>query len=45
VPYSNPTELIMDILRHGAGVEVLGPPALREALAREAERTAALYRR
>ncbi|MEK7737391.1 MAG: WYL domain-containing protein, partial [Pseudomonadota bacterium] len=23
LPYSNPTELVMDILRHGAGVEVL----------------------
>ncbi|HUR40151.1 MAG TPA: YafY family protein [Verrucomicrobiae bacterium] len=30
VPYSDDRELIMDILRHGADVEVQGPPALRE---------------
>lgn len=29
VPYGNPTELIMDILRHGADVEVIAPPELR----------------
>jgi predicted DNA-binding transcriptional regulator YafY len=32
LPYANPTELVMDILRHGAGVEVLAPPTLREAV-------------
>jgi predicted DNA-binding transcriptional regulator YafY len=30
VPYSDDRELIMDILRHGADVEVQGPPELRE---------------
>lgn len=30
VPYSDDRELIMDILRHGADVEVQGPPDLRE---------------
>lgn len=35
LPYSNPTELIMDILRHGSGVEVLEPPALRDAVKQE----------
>lgn len=30
IPYSDDRELLMDILRHGADVEVLGPPALRE---------------
>lgn len=30
VPYSDDRELIMDILKHGTEVEVLGPPALRE---------------
>ncbi|WP_018141325.1 YafY family protein [Thioalkalivibrio sp. ALJ7] len=33
VPYSDPTELIQEILRHGEGVEVIGPPALRERVA------------
>ena len=35
LPYSNPTELIMDILRHGAGVEVLAPASLRRAVREE----------
>jgi predicted DNA-binding transcriptional regulator YafY len=29
IPYSDPRELIMDILRHGADVEVLAPESLR----------------
>lgn len=33
VPYSNDQELLMDLLRHGPEVEVLGPPALRQKLA------------
>ena len=32
VPYADDRELIGDILRHGAEVEVLGPPALRRAV-------------
>lgn len=32
LPYSNPTELVMDILRHGSEVEVLGPAELRRAV-------------
>jgi len=43
VPYANPTELIMDILRHGAGVEVLGPESLRAAVKRELEAARAAY--
>ena len=31
VPFAEPTELLMDILRHGHHVEVLGPPELRRA--------------
>jgi predicted DNA-binding transcriptional regulator YafY len=32
VPYSNPTELIMEILRYGPEVEVLAPTELRDAV-------------
>jgi len=32
LPYSDPRELIMDILRHGAGVEVLAPASLRRQM-------------
>jgi predicted DNA-binding transcriptional regulator YafY len=32
LPYANPTELVMDVLRHGANVEVLAPEALRRAV-------------
>ena len=43
VPFSSSRELVMDILRHGAEVEVLAPDFLREAVAVEAARTAAQY--
>ncbi|HKU27245.1 MAG TPA: WYL domain-containing protein, partial [Candidatus Sulfotelmatobacter sp.] len=32
VPYSNDQELLMDLLRHGDQVEVLGPPELRSRM-------------
>ena len=32
VPYTSDKELLMDILRYGAGVEVVSPPALRQAV-------------
>ena len=32
IPYGADTELIMDVLRHGADVEVVEPPALRQAV-------------
>ncbi|MBV1877163.1 MAG: WYL domain-containing protein [Pseudomonadales bacterium] len=32
VPYHNPTELILDILRYGPDVEVLAPRSLRQAV-------------
>jgi predicted DNA-binding transcriptional regulator YafY len=35
IPYANPTELVMDILRHGGAVEVLGPQSLRAAIKNE----------
>lgn len=34
LPFDDPTELIMDILRHGPDVEVLEPPELRDAVCR-----------
>ena len=43
LPYSQPTELIMDILRHGAAVEVLAPKELRRAVAAELARALAAY--
>ncbi len=43
VPYSDARELIMDILRHGAHVEVEAPLSLRLLLAEEARKLAALY--
>jgi predicted DNA-binding transcriptional regulator YafY len=44
LPYSNPTELIMDILRHGSGVEVLAPAELRKAVRNELETALKGYR-
>ena len=44
VPFSSEKELVMDVLRHGADVEVLEPASLREALRERAVAVAALYR-
>jgi len=44
VPYSDDRELLMDILRHGADVEVLEPPELRERVAQALKEAAGLYR-
>jgi predicted DNA-binding transcriptional regulator YafY len=43
VPYANPTELVMDILRHGASVEVLAPATLRNALRKALDAARAKY--
>ena len=43
VPYSNPTELVLDILKFGADVEVVSPPSLRTLVARRLRMAAALY--
>jgi predicted DNA-binding transcriptional regulator YafY len=43
VPYSDPTELVMDILKYGADVEVLAPATLREMVHRQLSAAAALY--
>jgi predicted DNA-binding transcriptional regulator YafY len=43
VPYSDPTELMMDILRHGDSVRVVGDKALAAAVAQRLKRAAARY--
>ena len=43
VPYSDPTELMMDILRHGDSVTVAGDKALAAAVARRLRSAAAQY--
>lgn len=42
VPYSDPRELMMDVLKHGADVEVLAPASLRERVRDEVRRMAAI---
>lgn len=43
-PYSDPTEIVGEILRWGSRVEVLEPQELRDQVSSEAERIAALYK-
>ena len=43
VPYSSEKELAMDILKHGAEVEVVGPKTLRDDVAKRLRDAAALY--
>jgi predicted DNA-binding transcriptional regulator YafY len=43
VPYRDPRELVMDILRHGAEVEVVAPEALRAEVTETLRRTLAQY--
>jgi predicted DNA-binding transcriptional regulator YafY len=43
IPYSEPAELLMDILRHGADVEVLSPPSLRKMVAETLANAAQQY--
>ncbi len=44
IPFADDRELVMDILRYGADVEVLGPPALRSRVKQELARMTKLYR-
>jgi predicted DNA-binding transcriptional regulator YafY len=41
LPFADPRELVMDILKYGADVEVLGPPSLAARVADEVQRMAA----
>lgn len=43
LPYRDPRELLMDILRHGAEVEVVAPEALRDEVVAELRRMTAVY--
>jgi predicted DNA-binding transcriptional regulator YafY len=43
VPYSDPRELIQDIMKYGSDVEVLAPASLRKRVARELAAAAGLY--
>lgn len=43
IPYNNPTELVMDILRHGPEAEVLDPPELRELVGERLKDAARKY--
>jgi predicted DNA-binding transcriptional regulator YafY len=43
VPYSDPTELSMDILRHGDSVEVVGDKALVASIGERLKKAARLY--
>ena len=42
-PYSREPELVMDILKYGADVEVLAPESLRKAVAAQLQHAAMLY--
>lgn len=44
IPYSDPRELMMDILKYGADVEVVAPLELRQAVKAQLERAAVQYR-
>jgi len=42
-PVTNFAEIAMEVLRHGSGVEVIGPEALRELIRAEAKRILQIY--
>jgi predicted DNA-binding transcriptional regulator YafY len=43
IPYHNPTELIMEVCRYGADVEVVEPPELRQQVFEKLQKAAAQY--
>jgi len=45
LPYSSEPELVMDILKYGADIEVLAPESLRDAVARQHAEAARVYAR
>ncbi|MDH3978095.1 MAG: YafY family transcriptional regulator [Gammaproteobacteria bacterium] len=44
VPYSDPRELVMDVLKYGSDVEVLAPAELRKLVKQELDQTLAAYK-
>ncbi len=45
IPYHNPTELIMDILKYGADVKVLKPASLQQAVKTKIQNMLGLYKK
>jgi predicted DNA-binding transcriptional regulator YafY len=43
LPYSQPDELVMDLMRYGPDVEVVSPASLRKAVAEQLQAAASLY--
>jgi predicted DNA-binding transcriptional regulator YafY len=43
IPYADPRELVMDILRHGAEIEVIEPASLRQLLALQLQQALQQY--
>jgi len=43
IPYADPRELVMDVLKHGAEVEVIEPEGLRRDVAEQLRRAAGKY--
>ncbi len=43
IPYSDPRELMLDVLKYGPDVQVLAPPALRREVARRLQAAAGQY--
>lgn len=43
IPYNNPTELIMDILKYGPDVEVLAPASLRQIIQEKLQASLKMY--
>ena len=43
VPYAHEPELVMDVMKYGADVEVLAPPSLRTAVATQLRAATAVY--
>lgn len=43
LPYADPRELLLDILKYGPDVEVIAPPELRQAIAQRLKSAAAQY--
>ena len=43
IPYSRDTELVMDILKHGAEVEVIAPEALKAAVKKQLDQARSQY--